>query len=268
MVNVARAGYFCSIRASAYQKMRFAALLLVSAPSVLAASNLITDGGFEQNFLSWSSPKSTLSLDSAAAFSGLFGLKLLSSANYCKNDALYTLDTHQFQQGTLYEFGARTRLEAGAPAKLRMALIKNDGAPLYLDGYTSSSYAYSDRWTRLFGVSIANFAATDSLKLCISGAANIATYIDDVYVKPLTVEEVGYQAPAILNFDDLLQAEGNRLVLGHTQKSMILNGINLSAYNYGNDVAGAENAIDNFSFKNHDEDSYREISELGYNTVG
>jgi endoglucanase len=250
------------------QKKLLAVSLSLLSPTILAASNLIADGGFEQPTLSWTSPKSTLRLDTAASFSGLAGLNVLSAYNYCPYDAVYSLDVSQFKTGTLYEFGARTRLKTGSPAaKLKMALIKNGGAPIYLDGYANTSYVYSDRWTRQFGVYIANFAATDTLKLCISGALNTETYIDEVFVRPLTTAEIGYKAPLKLNFENLLQADGNRLVVGSAKTPIKLNGINLSAYNYGNDVAGAENAIDNFSFKNHDENSYKEIAALGYNTV-
>jgi aryl-phospho-beta-D-glucosidase BglC (GH1 family) len=249
------------------RKVFFTLPWLLCTQPALAATNLIPDGGFEQSTLSWTSLKSTIHLDSTAAFSGLAGLSLLSSYSYCPYDAAYALDVSQFQNGTLYEFGAYTRLKSGSPARLRMALIKNGGSPVYLDGYANSAYAYADRWARLFGVYIANFAATDKVTLCISGAANIETYIDEVFVRPLTRAEVGYTVPANLDFETLLQADGNRLVVGSAKTPVILNGINLSAYYYGNDVAGAENAIDNFSFKNHDENSYKEIAELGYNTV-
>jgi aryl-phospho-beta-D-glucosidase BglC (GH1 family) len=249
-------------------KTLFTLCLALSTQSGLATTNLIADGGFEQSSQSWTSPKlSTLRLDTAAAFTGLAGLNLLSPYNYCQYDAIYNLDVSQFKTGTLYEFGARTRLKSGTPAKLVMALIKNNGAPIYLDGYANTSYAYANRWTRLFGVYIADFAATDTVKLCISGAKNVETYLDDVFVRPLTTAEIGYKAPLTLNRDNLLQADGNHLVIGTAKTPITLNGINLSAYNYGNNVAGAENAIDNFSFKNHDENSYKEIAALGYNSV-
>ncbi|MFY9261699.1 MAG: cellulase family glycosylhydrolase [Gallionella sp.] len=249
-------------------KIGFAAPWLLFAQSALAASNLVTDGGFEQNFISWSSPKSALSLNTAAAFSGATGLQVLSPFNYCPNDAIYTLDARQFRAGTLYEFGARTRLAAGSvAAPLRMGIIKNGAAPIYVDGFANTSYAYGDRWTQLFGVYIANFLPTDSVKLCISGALNTPTYIDDVYVKPLTTAEIGYIPPVTLDTATLLQANGNSLVVGAAKTPVILNGINLSAYNYGNNIAGTENAIDNFRFKNHDERAYQEIAGLGYNTV-
>lgn len=259
---------FPRLTAHLLQKMGFAVPLLLLTQSVLAATNLVVDGGFEQNLMVWSSPKSSISLDPAAAFSGTKGLRVLSPFNYCQNDAIYTLDARQFRTGTLYEFGARTRLAAGSPAApLRMAIIKNGGAPIYVDGFANTSFAYGNRWTQLFGVYIADFLPTDSVKLCISGALNTPTYLDNVYVKPLTTAEIGYIPPVALDTTTLLQASGNSLVVGAAKTPVILNGINLSAYNYGNDIPGTENAIDNFRFKNHDERAYQEIASLGYNTV-
>ncbi len=249
-------------------RQKIAVALLLLTPTVFAATNLVVDSGFEQGLMAWSSPKSSISLDPAAAFNGAKGLRVLSPFNYCPNDAIYTLNASQFRAGTLYEFGARTRLAAGSlAAPLRMGIIKNGAAPIYVDGFANTSYAYGDRWTQLFGVYIADFLPTDSIKLCISGALNTPTYLDDVYVKPLTTAEIGYIAPATLDTTTLLQANGNGLGVGAAKTPVVLNGINLSAYNYGNNIAGAENAIDNFRFKNHDEKAYQEIAGLGYNTV-
>ncbi|MBU0655975.1 MAG: cellulase family glycosylhydrolase [Gammaproteobacteria bacterium] len=251
------------------KQLRWLALPLAVAVQTAMADNLVTDGGFESGSLLWlGSSQSTVTLNSAAAFSGQGGLHLLSANNYCVNGALYTLDASQFQQGTLYEFGARTRLGSGtASADLRLGLIKNGASPVYLDGYASTSKAYPDRWTRLFGAYIADFAPTDSLKLCVSSGKNIPTYLDDVFVRPLTTSEIGYQPPATLDYENLVQADGNRLVVGSAKTPILLKGINIEAYNYGNDTPGGEVALDNFGWKNYDESSFQEISSLGFNTV-
>ena len=243
--------------------------LVLAVQGALAGTNLITDGDFESGSLLWlGSSQSTVTLNSAAAFSGQGGLNLMSANTYCVNGALYTLDATQFQKGTLYEFGARTRLGSGtASADLRMGLIKNGASPVYLDGYASTSKAYPDRWTRLFGAYIADFAPTDSLKLCISGGKNTPTYLDEVFVKPLTTSEIGYQPPATLDYEKLVQADGNRLVVGNAKTPITLKGINIEAYNYGNDIPGGEVALDNFGWKNYDESSFQEIAGLGFNTV-
>lgn len=247
----------------------FYALPLAIAVQAATAGNLITDGGFESGSLLWlGSSQSAVTLNSAAAFSGQGGLHLLSANNYCVNGALYTLDVAQFQQGTLYEFGARTRLGSGtASANLRLGLIKNGASPVYLDGYAALSKAYPDRWTRLFGAYIANFAPTDNVKLCISGEKNLPVYIDDVFVRPLTTSEIGYQPPATLDYEKLVQADGNRLVVGSAKTPVLFKGINVEAYDYGNDIPGGEVALDNFGWKNYDESSFQEISQLGFNTV-
>ncbi len=243
--------------------------LTLAVQGALAGTNLITDGGFESGSLLWSGAGgSILTLNTAAAFSGQSGLKLLSANTYCINGALYTLNSAAFQKGKLYEFGARTRLGSGTTsADLRMGLIKNGAAPVYLDGYSATSKAYPDRWTRLFGAYLANVAPTDNLKLCISGGANIPTYLDDVFVRPLTTTEIGYQPPTTLDYAQLVQADGNRLVVGTAKTPLNVRGINVEAYNYGNDIAGAENAIDNFGWKNYDEQSFQDIAALGFNTV-
>ncbi|MDD5395033.1 MAG: cellulase family glycosylhydrolase [Thiothrix sp.] len=246
----------------------YALPLVLAVQGALAGTNLIADGGFESGSLLWSGAGgSVLALNSAAAFSGQNGLQLLSANTYCANGALYTLNATAFQPGKLYEFGARTRLGSGASADLRMGLIKNGAAPVYLDGYNATSKAYPDHWTRLFGAYIANFAPTDSLKLCISGGANIPTYLDEAFVRPLTTAEVGYQPPATLDYENLVQADGNRLVVGAAKTPFNGRGINVEAYNYGNDIPGTENAIDNFGWKNYDESSFQEIAGLGFNTV-
>jgi endoglucanase len=250
----------------------YALPLVLAVQGAFAGANLITDGGFESGSLLWSGAGgSVLTLNSAAAFSGQNGLQLLSANTYCTNGALYTLNTSAFQKGTLYEFGARTRLGSGtASSNLLLGLIKNGvSTPIYLDGYAATSKVYPDRWTRLFGAYIADFAPTDSVKLCINGVKNLPVYIDidDVFVRPLTTSEIGYQPPTTLNYENLVQADGNRLVVGAAKTPVIFRGINVEAYNYGNDVPGTENAIDNFGWKNYDESSFQEIAGLGFNTV-
>ena len=251
-----------------YKACFYALPLAIAVQGALAGTNLITDGGFESGSLLWSGAGgSVVALNPAAAFSGQNGLQLSAVNTYCVNGALYTLDASKFQSGKVYEFGARTRLGSGTSADLRMGLIKNGAAPVYLDGYNATSKAYPDRWTRLFGAYIANFAPTDSLKLCVSGGANIHTYLDEAFVRPLTTAEIGYQPPATLNYEQLVQADGNRLVVGSAKTPFKGRGINVEAYNYGNDVPGAEDAIENFGWKNYDESSFQEISALGFNTV-
>lgn len=243
--------------------------LAMAVQGALAGTNLVTDGGFESGSLLWSTAGgSVLARNSAAAFSGQAGLQLAAANNYCVNGALYTLNAAAFQSGKLYEFGTRARLGSGTvSADLRMGLIKNGAAPVYLDGFASTTKAYPDRWTRLFGAYIANFSPTDSLKLCISGVPNTPTYLDEVFVRPLTTTEIGYQAPAVLDYEKLVQADGNRLVVGTAKTPIVIKGINVEAYNYGNDIPGGEVALDNFGWKNYDESSFTEIAGLGFNTV-
>lgn len=252
-----------------YQARVYGITLALVMQAALAETNLVTDGGFESGGMPWSgSAKSNVALSSSAAFSGTTGLSVLSSTGFCVDGALYTLNAAAFQPGTLYEFGARTRLGGGTAAgKLFMGLIKNGAAPVYLDGYAASSMAYPDRWTRLFGAYLADFAPTDSLKLCISGGKNIPTYLDDVFVRPLTTGEIDYQAPTTLDREQLVQADANRLVKGSAKTPLQIRGINVEAYDYGNDVAGGELALDNFGWKNYDQTSFQEIAGLGFNTV-
>ncbi len=244
--------------------------LVLAAPSAFAGTNLIGDGGFENGVLLWRSAKSTLTLDPAAAYAGQDGMRIVSAYGWCPYGAVYTLDTARLLNGTLYEFGARVRLanDAGAFANLAMGLIVNGADPIWLDGEQSSydGGVYPDRWTRLFGVYKANFAATDTVQVCISGKANQAFLVDDVFATPLTTTEIGYQAPAGLDANTLIQADANRLVMGADKTPVTLKGINLYLYDNGYDT-GKGTARINYQYKNADENSYKEISQMGFNTV-
>jgi uncharacterized repeat protein (TIGR01451 family) len=244
--------------------------LVLAVHGAFAGTNLINDGGFENGVLQWSSSKSILSLDPAAAYTGQDGMRIISAYGWCPYGAIYPLDTSRLHNGTLYEFGARVRLanNAGSFANLTMGLIKNGADPVWLDG-DQSSYdggVYPDRWTRLFGVHKANFAATDTVQVCISGKANQAFWVDDVFASPLTTAEIGYQAPASLDANALIQADANRLAMGVNKAPVTLKGINLYLYDNGYDT-GKGTAQINYQYKNADANSYKEISELGFNTV-
>ncbi|QLQ32823.1 MAG: cellulase family glycosylhydrolase [Candidatus Thiothrix singaporensis] len=240
------------------------ALLVHSA----VAGNLLNDSGFEGGVLPWSSTKSILTLDPAAAYTGQAGMKVDSAYAWCPYGALYTLDTSQLQNGVMYEFGARIRLanSADTSANHWFGLIKNGADPIWLDGEQSAydGAAYPDEWTHLYGIYKANFAATDSLKVCISGAANKPFYVDDAFVKPLTSAEVGYQPPATLDSANLVHADGNRLVVGSSSTPFVMKGINVYQYDPG---YGNQHALENFKYKNADVASYQEIRDLGFNTV-
>lgn len=254
--------------------------LVIAAQGGWAAQNLVGNSEFEAGTTGWTSTRSMLTTDSRAAFSGLSGLRMSvgTASDWCPYGAVYPLDVTSLVNGTMYEFGARTRLEAdaatpvGTVANARLGLIRNGASPIWLDGYSNYSYAYPDRWTRLFGVYKADFLPTDKVQLCIGNAKTAAgviktTYLDGVFVRPLTTAEIGYQPPASLDREALVQADGNRLVVGSARASFLLKGINVYGYNNGNDVPGTELAIDSFGLKNHDENSFREIAGLGFNTV-
>lgn len=248
-------------------KTWFYALPLVLAVHNGMAGNLITDGGFEGGILPWTSTKSILTLDPAAAYAGQAGMKIDSAYNWCPYGALYTLNTSQLQNGTLYEFGARIRLanSTDISANHKLGLIKNGADPIWLDG-DQSSYdggAYPDKWTRLYGVWKASFAPTDNLKLCISGATNKPFHVDEAFATPFTTTEVGYQPPATLDSSTLIYADGNRLVMGSQKTPFIMKGINVYQY----DMADDPPALDAFRYKNADAASYKEIRDLGFNSV-
>ncbi|MBO0611373.1 cellulase family glycosylhydrolase [Thiothrix fructosivorans] len=248
-------------------KASFYALPLAMAIQAATAGNLMTDGGFESGVLSWSSTKSILALDAAAAYVGQAGMNVNSAYNWCPYGALYTLDTSKLQNGTMYEFGARIRLANSndISANHKLGLIKNGADPVWLDG-DQSSYdggAYPDKWTRLFGVWKASVTPTDSLKVCIIGAINKPFHVDEAFVTPLTTAEIGYQPPATLDSSTLIHADGNRLVMGSQKTSFIMKGINVYQY----DMADDPPAIDAFRYKNADAASYKEIRDLGFNSV-
>jgi len=242
--------------------------LALAVNTVLAGTNLIQDGGFEGSFPAWSSTKSALALDPAAAETGNQGLRLDSTYAWCPYGAVYTLAPGSLRNGTLYEVGARVRLAADETgyADLDLGLIKNNGSPIWIDGEQSSydGRAYPDRWTTLFGVVKTNFAATDTIKLCISGGLGKTVYIDNAYVAPLTRAQIGYQPPAALDADDLVRASGNRLVLGSNDAPFVLKGTNVYQYDPGDDLSAA---LTNYKFKNVNADSYAEIAALGFNSV-
>ncbi|MEN9374060.1 MAG: hypothetical protein RIR79_1612 [Pseudomonadota bacterium] len=188
---------------------------------------------------------------------------------------LYPLNPTDFKNGTLYEFGARTRLAsttAGASTRLTMKLIRNS-TEITLDGEQSTydAKAYAEKWTRSYGVYLANFAATDTLKLCISASeANKPLHVEDVFIKPLTTQQVqidtGYQPPTTLDAANRVYADGNRLVIGTAKTPFLLQGINVYLYDPGNDVDPPP-VLDDFKYKNADADSYAEIRRWGFNTV-
>jgi endoglucanase len=248
-------------------------LLFTWCTSAYAVDNLIANGDFEQAGLSsWTSPKSstTLSQSPSAAYSGGAGLAVSATDSWCPNGAIYTFDTSRFVSGTLYEFDARVRLAAGGtPTNLHMGLLKNRAkSPLWLDGEQSSydGGVYTDRWTRLHGAYIAKLKPSDTLKLCISGAAGQTVYIDELTVSPLTPATTGYSAP--INIDDAtrIRVDNQQLVLGNPAQPFTINGINLYLYDNGYAV-GKGKALTNFKFKNADEAAYQEIHALGFNTV-
>ena len=248
--------------------------LAVMLPSA-HAGNLVNDGAFEQNTLQWTSSRATLTLDPLAAAQGKAGMKISSPYAGCAVGAVYNLNPADFQNGTLYEFGARTRLAstvAGASVRLTLKLIRN-GTEITIDGEQSSydAKAYSEKWTRAFGVYKADFAATDTLKLCIGASeANKPLYVDDVFIKPLTTQQVqedtGYQPPTTLDATNRIYADGNRLVIGTAKTPFLLKGINVYLYDPGNDTDPPP-ALDDFKYKNADAESYAEISRWGLNTV-
>ncbi|HRJ52820.1 MAG TPA: cellulase family glycosylhydrolase [Candidatus Thiothrix moscowensis] len=248
-------------------KVVFCALPLVLCIQTATAGNLVTDGGFESGVLPWTSTKSILTLDPVAAYAGQAGMKVNSAYDWCPYGALYSLNTSQLQNGTMYEFGARIRLanSADISANHKLGLIKNGASPIWLDG-DQSSYdggAYPDKWTRLYGVWKASVAPTDSLKLCISGAINKPFHVDEAFASPFTTTEVGYQPPATLDSSTLVYADGNRLVIGPQKTPFIMKGINVYQY----DMADNPPAIDAFRYKNADAASYKEIRDLGFNSV-
>ncbi|MDD5395581.1 MAG: cellulase family glycosylhydrolase, partial [Thiothrix sp.] len=248
----------------------YALPLVLAVQGALAGTNLVTDGGFESGSLAWASTKSILTLDPVAAYAGQAGMKVNSAYSGCATGALYTLNTANLQNGTLYEFGARVRLSSGvgSSANLSLGLIKNGASPITLDGEQSSYDAgvYPDKWTQVFGVWQASFTPTDTLKVCISGAANKPFHVDEVFVKPLTTDEVGYQPPATLDTSALIHADGNRLVMGTQKTPFLMKGINVYLYDQGNDVDPPP-PLDDFKYKNIDAASYKEIRDLGFNSV-
>ncbi|QTR51580.1 cellulase family glycosylhydrolase [Candidatus Thiothrix anitrata] len=248
---------------------------LVSIPLMLAvqtalAGNLITDGGFEGGVMPWTSTKSILTLDPVAAYAGQAGMKVDSAYAWCPYGALYTLNTSQLQNGTLYEFGARIRLANNSDtfANHQLGLIKNGSNPIWLDGEQSSydGGAYPGKWTSLFGAWKASFAPTDNLKLCISGAANKPFHVDNVFATPLTTAEIGYQPPTTLDAATHVYADGNRLVMGSQKTPFLMKGINVYLHEAGNDAANGS-SLNNFKYKNVNADSYKEIRDLGFNAV-
>lgn len=251
-------------------KACFYALPLAMAVQAATAGNLVTDGGFESGVLPWTSTKSILTLDPVAAYAGQAGMKVDSAYSGCATGALYTLNTANLQNGTLYEFGARVRLSSGvgSSANLSLGLIKNGASPITLDGEQSSYDAgvYPDKWTQLFGVWQASFTPSDTLKVCISGAANKPFHVDEMFVKPLTTDEVSYQPPATLDTSTLIYADGNRLVMGPQKTPFLMKGVNVYLYDLGNDVDPPP-PLDDFKYKNVDAASYKEIRDLGFNSV-
>ncbi|MBJ6610620.1 MAG: cellulase family glycosylhydrolase [Candidatus Thiothrix moscowensis] len=252
-------------------KACFYVLPLAIAIQAATAGNLITDGGFESGVLPWTSTKSVLTLDPVAAYAGQAGMKVDSAYSGCPTGALYTLNTANLKNGTLYEFGARVRLSSGvgSSANLSFGLIKNGATPITLDGEQSSYDAkvYPDKWTRVFGVWQASFTPSDTLKVCISGtAANKPFQVDEAFVKPLSTEEVGYQPPATLDTSTLVYADGNRLVMGPQKTPFLMKGVNVYLYDLGTDVDPPP-PLDDFKYKNVDEASYKEIRGLGFNSV-
>ena len=252
-------------------KACFYVLPLAIAIQAATAGNLITDGGFESGVLPWTSTKSVLTLDPVAAYAGQAGMKVDSAYSGCPTGALYTLNTANLKNGTLYEFGARVRLSSGvgSSANLSFGLIKNGATPITLDGEQSSYDAkvYPDKWTRVFGVWQASFTPSDTLKVCISGtAANKPFQVDEAFVKPLSTEEVGYQPPVTLDTSTLVYADGNRLVMGSQKTPFLMKGVNVYLYDLGTDVDPPP-PLDDFKYKNVDEASYKEIHDLGFNSV-
>jgi endoglucanase len=242
--------------------------LALAVGSALAGVNLIEDGGFEDGSLVWTSPRSALTLDPAAAEAGNGGLRIDSTFDWCPYGAIYALSPADFINGTLYEFGARVRLADGesGDARIWLGLIRNGADPIWIDGEQSSydGRAYPDRWTTLYGVYKADFAPGDDLKLCVSGGKGKAVYLDNAYIAPLTPEQIGYAPPAVLDADDLVRASDNRLVLGADDATFILKGVNVYQYDPGDDSAPA---ADHFRYKNVNADAYAEIRALGFNSV-
>ncbi len=196
-------------------------------------------------------------------------MKVDSAFGWCPYGALYTLDTTQLQNGTMYEFGARIRLANSADtfARHTLGLMKNNASePIVLDGEQSSydGGAYPDKWTRLYGVWKASFSPSDTFKVCISGTANKPFQVDDIFAKPLTTDEVGYQPPSTLDASTLIYADGNRLVMGSQKTPFLMKGVNIALYDQG---YGNQHALENFKYKNADAASYQEIRDLGFNTV-
>jgi len=208
--------------------------LALAISSALAGTNLITDGGFEGGTLLWNSSKSMLTLDPAAAYVGQSGMKVDSAYAWCPYGALYTLNTSQLQNGTMYEFGSRIRLANSTDTFVnhKLGLIKNGADPIWLDGEQSGydGGAYPDKWTQLYGIWKASFAPSDTFKVCISGAANKPFQVDEIFAKPLTTAEVGYQPPATLDTSTLIYADGNRLVIGPQKTPFLMKGINVYLY--------------------------------------
>ncbi|KOR31030.1 conserved repeat domain protein [Achromatium sp. WMS2] len=244
------------------------ALIALGGFDAMAQTNLINDGEFTTNILYWESSKSNLYLDSTAAESSAKGLVIDSNFDWCPYGATYNLDPTLLKNGTMYEFGARVRLGqwAAASANLTMGLIINSANPIWLDGDQSSydAKAYTDRWTTMYGIYTPNLIATDTVVLCISGSKGNLVYVDNVYVRPLSTDEVGYQPPTILDTDALVQAYGNHLVKGPNNTPFTLKGVNVYQYDPGSNDG---TAYDNFRYKNVNAASYAEIKALGFNTV-
>ncbi|MEJ2622662.1 MAG: hypothetical protein P8163_21195, partial [Candidatus Thiodiazotropha sp.] len=81
-----------------------------------------------------------MSVTPLAAETGQYGLLVDSAYDWCPYGAVYTLDNNALQTDTLYEFGARSRLNDGesGDAGLWMGLIINGADPVWLDGDQSS----------------------------------------------------------------------------------------------------------------------------------
>lgn len=256
------------------RKVLFYVLPLTMAVQVALAGNLVTDGSFEGGVLSWTSTKAVLTLDTAAAYTGQYGMNINAAYTGCANGALYTLNTASLQPGKLYEFGGKIRLAngSGTSTDLNLGLIKNGGTPIILDGEsnTYSARVYPDKWTTFYGIWKAEFASNDSLKVCVGlstrSQANKTFYVDDIYVKPLTIAEVGYQPPSTLDSSTAVYADGNRLVMGPQKTPFVMKGVNFYLYAPGNDAADSP-SLSNFQYKNVNADAYKEVRDLGFNSV-
>lgn len=256
------------------RRIYFYVLPLTMTIQAVWAGNLVTGGDFESGAIPWTTTNAVLTLDTAAAYSGQYGMRIDATVTGCAKGSLYTLDTAALQAGKLYEFGGKIRLAngSGASVDLNLGLIKNQGSPIILDGETPtySGRAYPDKWTTFYSVWKAEFANNDMLKVCIGlsprSQANKTFYVDDIYVKPLTTSEVGYQPPATLDNASWVYADGNRLVMGPEKTPFIMKGVNVYLYEPGNDAANSP-SLNNFKYKNVNADSYKEIRDLGFNSV-